>query len=106
MASNTDLMQWEDDEEEIAGFNAEGQFKKEASVKIDKDQKVVHGFHGLHIMRNLLRCPGSVRRSTAGNNKSWQAMAGHGWQWLVRVGMRYRRLGRVSLRKLFQIKHS
>ena len=47
MASNTDLMQWEDDEEEIAGFNAEGQFKKEASVKIDKDQKVVHGFESV-----------------------------------------------------------
>ena len=47
MASNTDLMQWEDDEEEIAQFVSEGQFQKQASVKIDKDKKVVHGFESV-----------------------------------------------------------
>ena len=47
MASNTDLMQWEDDEEEIAQFVSGGQFQKQASVKIDKDKKVVHGFESV-----------------------------------------------------------
>ena len=31
-------------------------------------QKVMHGFHGLYIMRNLLRFPGSVRAIQAASS--------------------------------------
>lgn len=47
MASNIDLMQWEDDEDEIASFISGGKFQKQASVKFDREANLVHGFEGI-----------------------------------------------------------